>query len=162
MKKLSIFIVTFLSVSIVATAQNNIPEITDTLEIDSAVWSDEYVDTPSNFPPTIQFDYEPTLENVKKWAKENHEACDIYLDVYKENISIFEIIDIPADLREKEPCLLYLLEYTLEPVDRVELWIELYPLMKEKHINELYLILYKQMYEENIQRILEWGEEGVS
>lgn len=49
MKKLSIFIVAFLSVSIVATAQNNIPEITDTLEIDSAVWSDEYVDTPSNF-----------------------------------------------------------------------------------------------------------------
>lgn len=100
------------------------------------------ISTPQN--TKVEFLYKaPTAKQLSDWENKYHNLCKQLIVGYS--------LDIPDEMRENDPCLIYLIHESksLGNKDEKQEWIDMYPRMNEEQIFKLYDILYREMYELN-------------
>ena len=85
----------------------------------------------------------PTTIDIELWIKDYTVMCSKKIKRLKKGYKI------PKDMIEFNPCLVYLIltSESLEDEKEQQSWFDLYPLMNEEQIMQLYNILYREKYE---------------
>ena len=87
----------------------------------------------------VEYLYEdPTDNQILEWRKKYHSLCSTAIDV--------KGFTIPKEMKEKHPCLVYLILNSKSLKGEEQSWFDMYSLMSEEKINKMYRILYKEKY----------------
>ena len=106
----------------------------------------------------IRYDEEdPSEEDISDWKDEYHDICADKIDVSDEDYTI------SAKMLEKDPCLVYLILNSKSMDDQIKDWFNLYGVMDEKQILQLYSILYREKYKlAKIEMIYELKQKRIN
>lgn len=89
----------------------------------------------------ISYEYEyPSISQIKEWTTKYKNVCFSKIERGQ--------FYIPKFMEEKDPCLVYLIlkSKSLKGEKEKQSWFDLYSLMRQDQINQLYLILYREVY----------------
>lgn len=84
----------------------------------------------------------PTTIDIELWIQNHRNVCST------KNKHIMRGYEIPAGMKMEHPCLVYLIltSKSIYNMKEKQQWFDLYPLMNEEQIMNLYVILYKERY----------------
>lgn len=91
----------------------------------------------------IRFQYEdPTLKQLLEWKEKNADKCRSLVQGKTKGYTISE------NMMKNDPCIVYLIlkSKSLDSSHEKQSWFDLYNLMNEKQLSELYRILYRETY----------------
>lgn len=92
----------------------------------------------------IEYSYSnPTIDQLHQWKNQYASTCTSKL----KNMD-FQDYAIPNGMKEKHPCLVYLLmkSRSLSKKEEKQNWFSLYPFMEDEKVDKLYGILYREAY----------------
>ena len=86
----------------------------------------------------------PSEKHISEWAAEYRHLCSSKI----EPVIKSKEFNIPSEMVKNHPCLVYLIlnSSSISESDEKQNWFDLYHLMNEGQINQLYSILYREAY----------------